>query len=80
MALHDLFAQSLGKPLVDLLGRAHDSLPTSITIGIQDADATLAEAREQIIAQREALRGWFITADLGRKRVDGPDTALPAYR
>ncbi len=27
------------------------------------SEETLAEAREQITAQREALRGWFITAD-----------------
>lgn len=36
IALHDLLAQSLGIPLVEMLGRAHDTLPTSITIGIKD--------------------------------------------
>jgi len=35
MALHDLFAQHLGLPLADVLGRAHFELPTSITIGIR---------------------------------------------
>lgn len=48
MALHDLFAQHLGIPLVDLLGRAHESLPTSITIGIKPVDDTLLEAREYV--------------------------------
>src|SRR5262249_48079700 len=44
MALHDLFAQQLGRPLVDVLGRAHRELPTSITIGIQGIEETLADA------------------------------------
>ena len=35
MALHDLAAQERGLPLVEMLGRAHESLPTSITIGIK---------------------------------------------
>ncbi|MFN0009997.1 MAG: mandelate racemase/muconate lactonizing enzyme family protein [Planctomycetota bacterium] len=48
MALHDLLAKRLGLPLADLLGRAHDSLPTSITIGIKPADETLTEAQEYL--------------------------------
>jgi L-alanine-DL-glutamate epimerase-like enolase superfamily enzyme len=48
MAVHDLWAQERGRPLVDLLGRAHDALPTSITIGIKPAQETLAEAREYL--------------------------------
>ncbi len=48
MALHDLLAQVLGVPLVDLLGRAHHSLPTSITIGIKSVEETLDEAREYL--------------------------------
>ncbi|MHB8077907.1 MAG: mandelate racemase/muconate lactonizing enzyme family protein [Candidatus Krumholzibacteriia bacterium] len=48
MALHDLLAQELGLPLVELLGRAHDALPTSVTIGLMGLDATLAEAREHL--------------------------------
>ncbi len=48
MALHDLLAQLVGVPLVDMLGRAHDSLPTSITIGIKPVDETLAEAEESL--------------------------------
>jgi len=47
MALHDLRARAAGKPLVELLGRAHTELPTSITIGIKDsAEEVLAEAEE----------------------------------
>jgi L-alanine-DL-glutamate epimerase-like enolase superfamily enzyme len=48
MALHDLWAQHLGLPLADALGRAHDSLPTSITIGIKPVRETLAEAQEYV--------------------------------
>lgn len=47
MALHDLRARAAGKPLVELLGRVHTELPTSITIGIKDsAEEVLAEAEE----------------------------------
>ncbi|HSS66682.1 MAG TPA: dipeptide epimerase [Gammaproteobacteria bacterium] len=48
MALHDLLAQHLRVPLVEMLGRAHRALPTSITIGIKPVDATLAEAEEYL--------------------------------
>jgi len=48
MALHDLFAHRLGIPLVDFLGRCHEALPTSITIGIKPVAETLAEAHEYI--------------------------------
>ena len=48
IALHDLLAQYLGVPLVDMLGRAHTSLPTSITIGIKPLADTLEEADEYL--------------------------------
>ena len=48
MALHDLWAKHLDLPLVDLLGRVHRSLPTSITIGIGSVEDSLAEAAEYI--------------------------------
>ena len=48
MALHDLWAKHLGLPLVDLLGRVHRSLPTSITIGIGSVKESLEEAAEYI--------------------------------
>jgi L-alanine-DL-glutamate epimerase-like enolase superfamily enzyme len=47
MALFDLRARAAGRPLVELLGRVHTQLPTSITIGIKDSVAeVLAEAEE----------------------------------
>ncbi|MBL9076286.1 MAG: dipeptide epimerase [Planctomycetes bacterium] len=48
MALHDAWGKRLGRPVVDLLGRVHDALPTSITIGVRDVPDTLAEAREYL--------------------------------
>jgi len=48
MALHDAHARSLGRPVVDVLGRVHEALPTSITIGVRDVPETLAEAREYL--------------------------------
>ena len=48
MALHDLLARALDVPLCDLLGRVHRRLPTSITIGIKNADETLREADEYL--------------------------------
>ena len=46
IALHDLWARHLGLPLVELLGRCHRSLPTSITIGIKSVAESLEEADE----------------------------------
>ena len=48
MALHDLHARELGLPLVDVLGRAHEELPTSITLGIRSVEESLAEAAEYV--------------------------------
>ncbi len=48
IALHDLLAQELDVPLVDMLGRAHRALPTSITIGIKSIPETLSEAEEYL--------------------------------
>lgn len=45
MALHDLWGKSLGKPLVDLFGREHDGLLTSMTLGMRTMEESLAEAR-----------------------------------
>jgi L-alanine-DL-glutamate epimerase-like enolase superfamily enzyme len=44
MALHDLSARNLGLPLVEVLGRCHNALPTSVTIGISSVEETVAEA------------------------------------
>ncbi len=48
IALHDLLAKQLEIPLVKFLGQKHHALPTSITIGIKDPEATLEEAREYV--------------------------------
>jgi L-alanine-DL-glutamate epimerase-like enolase superfamily enzyme len=48
MALYDLAGQLLETPVVELLGRRHRSLPTSVTIGIRSMAASLAEAEEYI--------------------------------
>jgi L-alanine-DL-glutamate epimerase-like enolase superfamily enzyme len=48
MALYDLAARIEGVPLVDLLGRCHDALPTSVTIGISSAEETIAQAEEYL--------------------------------
>ncbi len=69
MALHDLLAQHLGVPLVDMLGRAHQALPTSITIGIKPLDATLDEADEYLGRGFKVLKvklGHQLEADLER--------------
>jgi len=61
MALHDLLARFLEVPLVEMLGRVHDRLPTSITIGIKDVPETLVEAGEY------AARGFrILKVKLGR--------------
>lgn len=48
MALHDLLAKVMGIPLVDLLGRCHESLATSVTIGIKSIQETLEEASDYL--------------------------------
>ena len=48
MALHDLLAKAVGVPVVDLLGRRHSSVHTSITIGILPLEDTLREATEYV--------------------------------
>lgn len=62
MALYDLFARRLDLPLVDLLGRAHQALPTSVTIGIKP---TLEEAFEE--ADRHLANGFrHLKVKIGR--------------
>ena len=71
IALHDLWAKRLGVPLADALGRAHTVLPTSITIGIKDADATVEEAREYLQRGFKVLKvklGHSLGDDLERLR------------
>jgi L-alanine-DL-glutamate epimerase-like enolase superfamily enzyme len=56
MALHDLFCRIVDVPLVDLLGRSHTSLPTSITIGIKSVEESLAEADEYLALGFRSLK------------------------
>lgn len=46
IALHDAFGRFIGVPVVDFYGRHHQKILTSVTIGIKDVAATLAEAEE----------------------------------
>ncbi|WP_320044604.1 dipeptide epimerase [uncultured Desulfobacter sp.] len=46
IALYDLMGKALDRPLVEILGRVHTAMPTSITIGIKSLDEMLAEADE----------------------------------
>lgn len=48
MALWDLHGRAAGKPVVDLLGRRYQSLPTSVTLGISSVEKTLSEAQEWV--------------------------------
>jgi L-alanine-DL-glutamate epimerase-like enolase superfamily enzyme len=48
MAAWDLAGKRAGKACIDLLGRVQPALPTSITIGVKDVAATLAEAAEYL--------------------------------
>jgi len=68
-AVWDAFALMLDLPLVDYLGRCHDFLPTSITIGIKGIDETAAEAREYLDRGFCVLKvklGHSIEEDLAR--------------
>ena len=53
MALCDLVAREAGVPFVDQIGRVHQEMPTSITIGHKPLAETMAEAEEY------AARGFF---------------------
>jgi len=68
-ALHDLAAQRLGIPVVEMLGRAQDALPTSITIGIKPVEETLEEADEYVARGFRILKvkiGLDLEEDLRR--------------
>ena len=48
MALYDLLAKHFKMPLVDMLGRAYRSLPTSVTIGIESIQDSIETAQEYL--------------------------------
>ena len=69
MAVYDLVARDVGAPLVDLLGRRHDALPTSITIGIMPLEETLEEADEYLQRGFRCLKikiGHDVEEDIAR--------------
>lgn len=83
MALHDLYARSLERPLVDVLGRCHDALPTSITIGIKSVEATVSEAQEYLDRGFRVLKvkgGHELDVDVARlkalRETFGPDITI----
>ena len=85
MALYDLAARERGLPLVEMLGRAHDALPTSITIGIKPLEETLAEAAEYVERGFRILKvkiGLDLEQDLARlarlRQSVGPGIAIRA--
>jgi L-alanine-DL-glutamate epimerase-like enolase superfamily enzyme len=71
MALWDLLGQQLDAPVVDLLGRVHRELPTSVTIGIQATDSALESAREYLGRGFRAIKvklGHDVEVDIDRLR------------
>jgi len=84
IALHDLWAQHLGLPLADALGRVHDALPTSITIGIKGVEETVQEAREYLERGFRVLKvklGHSLDQDLERlRRLRADLPSRPAIR
>jgi L-alanine-DL-glutamate epimerase-like enolase superfamily enzyme len=83
MALHDLLARELEIPLVEMLGRAHEALPTSITIGIMSTGEAVEEAEEYLGRGFQVLKvkvGQSLEEDLERlarlRETVGPSIAL----
>jgi len=83
IALHDLVAKKLGVPLVEMLGRAHEALPTSITIGIKSTSEALDEAREYLERGFRVLKvklGHDVEEDVERvtrlRELVGPEVTL----
>ena len=83
MALHDLLARELEVPLVEMLGRAHEALPTSITIGIMSTGEALEEAQEYMGRGFRVLKvklGHALEEDVERltrlRETVGPEIAV----
>ncbi len=69
MACHDLAAKRAGRPLAEHLGRVHGRLPTSVTIGIQPVEETLAAAADYVARGFRCLKikiGKQLGADIER--------------
>jgi L-alanine-DL-glutamate epimerase-like enolase superfamily enzyme len=83
MALWDLLGRRRGIPVVDLLGRAHEALPTSVTLGIQSQEEALAAASEYVARGFRTLKvklGRDVEDDIERlwrlREAVGPSIAL----
>ncbi len=71
MALLDIWSKEKEKPLAEALGRHHTALPTSITIGIRNIEATLSEAAEYVARGFRHLKvklGHSLEEDIERLR------------
>jgi len=69
IALHDLYAKSIGKPLVSIWGQKIISLPTSVTIGIKNRQETIEEAEEYLESGFKILKvklGLNVEEDIER--------------
>ena len=67
--MHDAFGLYLGVPVVQLYGRKHRSLPTSVTIGIMNVADTLIEAAgyvEQGFRVLKVKTGLDVNEDIER--------------
>jgi len=83
IALYDLFGQFLGMPLVDLFGRARNSIPTTMTLSIEPLAKNLLRTREFIDAGFQAIKikcGADVDEDIARIRAirsaAGPEVVL----
>lgn len=83
MACHDLAAKRAGRPLAEHLGRVHERLPTSITIGIQPVEETLAAADDYLARGFRCLKvkiGKQLEVDIERlarlREICGASVAL----
>jgi len=71
IALHDAFGRWAGVPVVDVLGRRHAALPTSVTLGIQTTEAAVRLAQEYVSAGFTCLKvklGLALDEDVDRLR------------
>ncbi|NQU64780.1 MAG: dipeptide epimerase [SAR324 cluster bacterium] len=56
IALYDLLGKSLNLPICSLLGRVHESLPTSVTIGIMSVEEAVKSAKEFVQQGFKAIK------------------------
>jgi len=83
LALHDLWGKQRGLPVRTLLGGSGSQIPTSITIGIMNAEETVAVAAQRLAEGFEILKikgGRDPEEDIGRvravRRTQGPHLAI----